>query len=73
MIDASSHKSQPEHRAIAGLSMGANQTMRIIMNIDQFSAIGAFSARPIILLQSVGWLHILAGNTRWCSINKQFN
>jgi enterochelin esterase family protein len=32
------------HRAIAGLSMGANQTMRIIMNnLDKFSALGAFS------------------------------
>lgn len=32
------------HRAIAGLSMGANQTMRIIMNnLDKFSAIGGFS------------------------------
>ncbi|MBD1363137.1 esterase [Mucilaginibacter sp. ZT4R22] len=36
-----------EHRAIAGLSMGANQTMRIIMNnLDKFSAIGAFSGTP---------------------------
>ncbi|RNI36244.1 esterase [Hanamia caeni] len=33
-----------EHRAIAGLSMGANQTMRIIMNhLDTFSSLGAFS------------------------------
>jgi enterochelin esterase family protein len=33
-----------EHRAIAGLSMGANQTMRIIMNnLDKFSSLGAFS------------------------------
>jgi len=33
-----------EHRAIAGLSMGANQTMRIIMNnMDMFSAYGGFS------------------------------
>ncbi|HEY4324893.1 MAG TPA: alpha/beta hydrolase-fold protein [Mucilaginibacter sp.] len=36
-----------EHRAIAGLSMGANQTMRIIMNnLDKFSAIGGFSGTP---------------------------
>ena len=36
-----------EHRAIAGLSMGANQTMRIIMNnLDKFSSIGAFSGTP---------------------------
>ncbi len=35
------------NRAIAGLSMGANQTMRIIMNnLDKFSAIGAFSGTP---------------------------
>ena len=32
------------YRAIAGLSMGANQTMRIIMNnLDKFSSLGAFS------------------------------
>lgn len=37
----------PESRAIAGLSMGANQTMRIIMNnLDKFSAIGGFSGTP---------------------------
>jgi enterochelin esterase-like enzyme len=36
-----------EHRAIAGLSMGANQTMRIIMNnLNKFSAIGGFSGTP---------------------------
>lgn len=33
-----------EHRAIAGLSMGANQTMRILLNnLDKFSSIGGFS------------------------------
>ncbi|MEP7376727.1 MAG: alpha/beta hydrolase-fold protein [Chitinophagaceae bacterium] len=33
-----------EHRAIAGLSMGANQTMRIVMNnLDQFAHYGGFS------------------------------
>ena len=33
-----------EHRAIAGLSMGANQTMRIMMNhLDTFSYYGGFS------------------------------
>lgn len=33
-----------KHRAIAGLSMGANQTMRIIMNnLDMFSNYGGFS------------------------------
>ncbi len=33
-----------DHRAIAGLSMGANQTMRIIMNhLDKFSYYGGFS------------------------------
>ena len=33
-----------EHRAIAGLSMGANQTMRIIMNHpDKFASYGGFS------------------------------
>ncbi len=36
-----------EHRAIAGLSMGANQTMRIFMNnLDKFSHIGGFSGTP---------------------------
>ncbi len=45
MIDAE-YRTIPdrEHRAIAGLSMGANQTMRIIMNnLDKFSAYGGFS------------------------------
>ncbi|WP_406825561.1 alpha/beta hydrolase-fold protein [Pedobacter sp. KACC 23697] len=33
-----------EHRAIAGLSMGANQTMRIVMkNMDKFAYYGGFS------------------------------
>lgn len=33
-----------EHRAIAGLSMGANQTMRICMNnLDEFAYYGGFS------------------------------
>jgi enterochelin esterase family protein len=33
-----------EHRAIAGLSMGANQTMHIIMNnLDKFASYGGFS------------------------------
>jgi len=33
-----------EHRAMAGLSMGANQTIQITMNnLDKFSYIGAFS------------------------------
>jgi enterochelin esterase family protein len=33
-----------EHRGMAGLSMGANQTIRITMNnLDKFSYIGAFS------------------------------
>jgi enterochelin esterase-like enzyme len=48
MIDAK-FRTLPDrkHRAIAGLSMGANQTMRIIMNnLDKFSAIGAFSGTP---------------------------
>ena len=36
--------SDREHRAIAGLSMGANQTMRIAMNhLDKFSYYGGFS------------------------------
>ena len=37
-------KADREHRAIAGLSMGANQTMRIVMNnLDKFSYYGGFS------------------------------
>jgi enterochelin esterase-like enzyme len=36
-----------EHRAMAGLSMGANQTIRITMNnLDKFSYIGGFSGTP---------------------------
>lgn len=36
--------SDREHRAIAGLSMGANQTMRIAMNhLDKFAYYGGFS------------------------------
>jgi enterochelin esterase-like enzyme len=45
MIDAK-FRTIPDrkHRAIAGLSMGANQTMRIIMNnLDKFSNYGGFS------------------------------
>ncbi len=45
MID-SRFRTMPDrkHRAIAGLSMGANQTMRIIMNnLDKFSNYGGFS------------------------------
>jgi enterochelin esterase-like enzyme len=45
MIDASYRtKADREHRAMAGLSMGANQTIRITMNnLDKFSYIGGFS------------------------------
>lgn len=45
MIDAKFRtKADKEHRAIAGLSMGANQTMRIIMNhLNKFAYIGGFS------------------------------
>jgi enterochelin esterase-like enzyme len=48
MIDAKFRTiSDREHRAIAGLSMGANQTIRIIMNnLDKFSHIGGFSGTP---------------------------
>jgi enterochelin esterase-like enzyme len=45
MIDAS-YRTLPdrEHRAMAGLSMGANQTIQITMNnLDKFSHIGGFS------------------------------
>ena len=45
MIDAKFRTlSDREHRAIAGLSMGANQTMRIVMNhLDKFAYYGGFS------------------------------
>jgi enterochelin esterase-like enzyme len=45
MIDASFRTiSDREHRAMAGLSMGANQTIQITMNnLDKFSYIGGFS------------------------------
>ncbi len=45
MIDSTFRTiSAREHRAIAGLSMGANQTMRIMMNhLDTFSHYGGFS------------------------------
>jgi enterochelin esterase-like enzyme len=45
MIDASYRTlSDREHRAMAGLSMGANQTIQITMNnLDVFSFIGGFS------------------------------
>lgn len=45
MIDAKFRTiSDREHRAIAGLSMGANQTMRIAMNhLDKFAYYGGFS------------------------------
>lgn len=45
MIDARFRTiSDRDHRAIAGLSMGANQTMRILMNnLDTFSSYGGFS------------------------------
>ena len=48
MIDAKFRtQSDREHRAIAGLSMGANQTIRIIMNnLDKFAYIGGFSGTP---------------------------
>ena len=45
MIDAEFRtKTDREHRAIAGLSMGANQTMRILMNnLNKFAYYGGFS------------------------------
>ncbi len=45
MIDASYRTiADREHRAMAGLSMGANQTIQITMNnLDKFSHIGGFS------------------------------
>lgn len=48
LIDAKYRtKADRLNRAIAGLSMGANQTMRIIMNHpEKFSSIGAFSGTP---------------------------
>jgi enterochelin esterase-like enzyme len=45
MIDAAYRtKAEREHRAIAGLSMGAGQALRIgLGHLDTFSAVGAFS------------------------------
>lgn len=45
MIDASYRTlTNREHRAMAGLSMGANQTIQITMNnLDKFASIGGFS------------------------------
>jgi len=45
MIDSEYRtKADREHRAMAGLSMGANQTIQITMNnLDKFSYIGGFS------------------------------
>ena len=45
MIDANYRTmADRDHRAMAGLSMGANQTIQITMNnLDKFSAIGGFS------------------------------
>jgi enterochelin esterase family protein len=45
MIDSNYRtKADREHRAMAGLSMGANQTIQITMNnLDKFSYIGGFS------------------------------
>ncbi|HOC16455.1 MAG TPA: alpha/beta hydrolase-fold protein [Bacteroidales bacterium] len=48
MIDGSFRTiADREHRAIAGLSMGANQAIRIaINNLDLFSSFGGFSGTP---------------------------
>jgi enterochelin esterase-like enzyme len=48
MIDAKFRtKTNREQRAIAGLSMGANQTIRIIMNnLDKFAYFGGYSGTP---------------------------
>src|SRR4029077_21233045 len=38
-------KTGPEHRAIAGLSMGGGQALRIgLKNLDQFAWVGGFSS-----------------------------
>ena len=40
--------SDREHRALAGLSMGAGQTLAIgLRNLDKFSALGMFSRPPL--------------------------
>lgn len=48
MIDSSYRTvADRENRAMAGLSMGANQTIRLTMNnLDKFSYIGGFSGTP---------------------------
>ncbi len=64
-----------KHRAIAGLSMGANQTMRIIMNnLDKFSSLGAFSGTSNYpSTDAINTATFLDGKfSNGASINKQF-
>lgn len=77
MIDAKFNTiANRDNRAIAGLSMGANQTMRIIMNnLDKFSSIGAFSGTPnypaAISLNPDSFLN--GSFSDGASVNKQLN
>ena len=76
MIDAKFRtKADREHRAIAGLSMGANQTIRIIMNNpDKFAYIGGFSGTPNYpSTDALDATTFLDGKFRYgAAINKQF-
>ena len=65
-----------EHRAIAGLSMGANQTMRIAMNNpDKFSHYGGFSGTSNYPSEdAVDPVTFLDGKFKdGAMVNKQFN
>lgn len=64
-----------EHRAIAGLSMGANETIRILMNnLDKFSAYGGFSGTPNYpSTEAIDPTTFMEGKFKdGASINKQF-
>ena len=65
-----------KHRAIAGLSMGANQTMRIVMNhLDKFSHYGGFSGTSNYPSEEpVDVAAFLDGKFKdGANLNKQFN
>ena len=64
-----------EHRAIAGLSMGANQTMRIVMNhSDKFAYYGGFSGTSNYPSEDVVDPAIFLGGKfkDGATVNKQF-
>ena len=76
MIDAKFRTiADREHRAIAGLSMGANQTMRIVMNNqDKFSHYGGFSGTSNYPSEEIvdAAIFLDAKFKDGASVNKQF-